>query len=168
MSLRASKNEKGQFNKYSIEGHLYYPSLNRPNTRFKKEGIYETYLCPTDKKEITEAKGQKVKVKEWEDAGIPECIYFKQYTKSKSGGENNRPPVLTEDGQPFKFQDNGRDVIIGNGTRAKIEFYIYTIKNDYGVFTNYMISRVKILDLVEYDPDKKDDPTESNEENLDF
>jgi len=31
-----------------------------------------------------------------------------------------------------------------------------------------MISRVKILDLVEYDPDKKDDPTESNEENLDF
>ena len=162
------KDESGKFVKHVMEGHLFYPSLNRPNTKFKKEGIYEAYLCPVDKTEITQAKEMNIKMKSWEDNGIADSIYFKQYTQRKDGTQNPPPPVITEEGQPFKFHDNGRDVIVGNGTRAKIQYYIYTIENSYGKFTNYMISKVKILELKEYTPEGDEDPTEANEDGLDF
>ena len=110
----------------------------------------------------------KIKTKEWEDAGVSMCVYFSQYTRRKDGTENRKPDVITEDGKPFQFNDNGRDVIIGNGTRAKIQYYISQINNSYGTFTKYLINKVKILDLVEYTPENNSDPTEVNEENLDF
>ena len=165
---RPMKDENGKFIKYVMEGHLQYPSLNRPNTKFNKQGVYETYLCPIDKKEISQANDMKIKTKEWEDAGVSMCVYFSQYTRRKDGTENRKPGVITEDGKPFQFNDNGRDVIIGNGTRAKIQYYISQINNSYGTFTKYLINKVKILDLVEYTPENNSDPTEVNEENLDF
>ena len=165
------KVEAGKFIKHFMEGHLYYPSLNSPNTKFKPEGIYETFLVPIDKSEIAEAKafeGNGPKIKEWENNGIPEAIHFKQYTRRKDGTDNPKPPVRDAEGNPFNFTKDGRDIKIGNGTRAKIQYYIYEIKNAYGQFTSYMISAVKILDLVEFEPEAQQDPTEISEENLDF
>ena len=92
-----------------------------------------------------------VKIKGWEDKEIPEAVYLKRYTSFKSGKKNDPPHVKDADGQPFAWidADSGREITVGNGTRARIQYHYWQLTNGYGTYNYYILDGVRILDLVE-------------------
>jgi RNA polymerase subunit RPABC4/transcription elongation factor Spt4 len=162
MSERVQKTPDGKIQYYVMEGKLIFPSINVPNFKFKKEGLWETYLIPNDPEELEVAKKIGIKTKKWDD--IPEAIYLKRYTTLKNGQGNRPVNVKDADGNPFLFQDeSGREVVVGNNTDAKVMYHYWNTTNSYGTFHTYILDGVRIQNLVE-----KQDGTASIEEALDF
>ena len=159
---RVQHNEEGKIQYYVMTGKLIFPAINMPNFKFKKEGIWETYLVPDDSKELEVANNLGIKTKSWED--IPESIYLKRWTQLKNGSSNKPVEVQNAAGQKFEFTDeSGREKVIGNNTEAKIMYHYLPIKNSYGTFHTYVLDKVKILNLVE-----KQDASSNLDEELDF
>lgn len=151
MDLKVERNEDGAIKKYVMEGTLIYASINIPNTKFVPDGIWETYFIPDDVEELETARTMGVKIKGWEDKEIPEAVYLKRYTSFKSGKKNSPPVVKDSDGQPFAWvdADSGREITVGNGTRARIQYHYWQLTNSYGTYNYYILDGVRILDLVE-------------------
>ena len=66
MSERVQKTPDGKIQYYVMEGKLIFPSINVPNFKFKKEGLWETYLIPNDPEELEVAKKIGIKTKKWD------------------------------------------------------------------------------------------------------
>lgn len=89
MSKLIEKTDEGKIKYYTIDGKLIYPSINNPNFKFNPDGVWETFLIPDNPEDLEMAKKMGVRTKGWEDKEIPESIYFKRFTKNKTGRITN-------------------------------------------------------------------------------
>jgi hypothetical protein len=154
---------KTDFEYKTITGKLVFPSINVPNFKFNKNGVWETFLIPDDDKELATAKDLGIRTKSWDD--IPEAIYFKRFTTYKNGSAQKPPLVKNADGELFSFkdEDSGREIIPWTNTEAKLMYHFWETKNDWGTYKYYLLDGVRILNLVE-----KPESNSDMEEALDF
>lgn len=120
--------------KFTFTGKVKWAQVLKPN-KFDKYSL-QFYPSEEDRRAI-KATGTRVGIKEDEDGFF---YTFRRDPTSKFSG-----------GAPTVTGNNGK--LIGNGSVCEIELEIYDFKNDFGEGKGTRLNSVKVLELVEYNPD---------------
>lgn len=152
---------------YKFIGKTAYPKVYEPD-EFRGSKKWKVPLYPDDET-LQRIKDAGIQLKVKDDSGEKSGVSGKYVTFSRgttvnfgSGPEDMAPPIIRDkDGEILvgyddAFEPTGDPVIIGNGSEVELLVEVYETKN----FGNgQRILEVKILDLIEYNPDN-DDPDE--------
>jgi len=120
-----------------IEGTAYWASVSSPNVKF--EPVYTINLV-VDDSIAQQFAGKGYKVKQLE-AGP--SIVIKRKAINKDGKKNSAPKLVDSSKEPI-------DVLIGNGSRVRVQYSEWETTNNYGHFKGLDLQAVQVLDLVPY------------------
>ena len=160
---------------YKFRGFSGYAMMYRPDEFMDKE-FWKISFYPETEAVLDKMKAKGVRLKVYEDDGEKsgvsgKYVVIKRPTEKefKTGlVEFNPPSIYDKDGKGLVTYDKesgdrkGEPVLIGNGSLVEVTVSIYDAK-PYGKGTR--LESVKILDLIEYNPEEEDDAEESPEEN---
>tara|TARA_R100001143_G_C3264990_1_gene89512 strand:+ start:90 stop:524 length:435 start_codon:yes stop_codon:yes gene_type:complete len=123
-------------------GLAYWASVLNPNLKY--EPVYTVDLV-VDEEIATkyENKGFKVKTLVINDEVVGKSLNIKR----KVNGPNNmvrRPPKLVDE------QKNPIDVLVGNGSKVRVQFNEWEVSNKYGDFKGLDFQGMQVLDLISY------------------
>ena len=123
-------------------GLAYWASVLNPNLKY--EPVYTVDLV-VDEETATkyENKGFKVKTLVIKDEVVGKSLNIKR----KVNGPNNmvrRPPKLVDE------QKNPIDVLVGNGSKVRVQFNEWEVSNKYGDFKGLDFQGMQVLDLISY------------------
>lgn len=163
----ASKNHK-------FRGYSGYAMLYKPDEFMEKE-FWKISFYPETEAVLDKMKAKGVRLKVYEDDGEKSGVAGKYVVikrpvekEFKTGlVEFNPPAVYDKDGKALVTYDKesgdrkGEPVLIGNGSLVEVTCSIYDAK-PYGKGTR--LESVKILDLIEYNPEEEDDDAEEEAE----
>ena len=130
-----------------LEGKAYWASVTTPNTTF--EPVYTVDLVVDD--EVAndfEARGFRIKDLSIKDEqGTPTSVGRALTIKRKVNGANgmvrNAPKLVDANKNPI-------DVLVGNGSRVKVQFNEWEVENKFGTFKGLDFQAMQVLDLVSY------------------
>jgi len=123
-------------------GLAYWASVLNPNLKY--EPVYTVDLV-VDEETATkyENKGFKVKTLVIKDEVVGKSLNIKR----KVNGPNNmvrQPPKLVDE------QKNPIDVLVGNGSKVRVQFNEWEVSNKYGDFKGLDFQGMQVLDLISY------------------
>ena len=124
------------------EGIAYWANVTTPNTRF--EPVYTVDLV-VDESIATdfESKGFRVKDLVINDEKIGKAITIKRKVNGANGMIRNAPKLVDANKNPI-------DVLVGNGSRVKVQFNEWEVENKFGTFKGLDFQAMQVLDLVSY------------------
>ena len=124
------------------EGIAYWANVTTPNTRF--EPVYTVDLV-VDESIATdfESKGFRVKDLVINDEKIGKAITIKRKVNGANGMIRNAPKLVDANKNPI-------DVLVGNGSRVKVQFNEWEVENKFGTFKGLDFQAMQVLDLVNY------------------
>tara|TARA_R100001460_G_scaffold24607_1_gene49421 strand:+ start:399 stop:836 length:438 start_codon:yes stop_codon:yes gene_type:complete len=124
------------------EGIAYWANVTTPNTRF--EPVYTVDLV-VDESIATdfESKGFRVKDLVINDEKIGKAITIKRKVNGANGMVRNAPKLVDANKNPI-------DVLVGNGSRVKVQFNEWEVENKFGTFKGLDFQAMQVLDLVSY------------------
>lgn len=157
---------------YKFRGYSGYAMMYRPDEYMDKE-FWKISFYPENEAVLDKMKAKGVRLKVYEDDGEKsgvsgKYVVIKRPTEKefKTGlVEFNPPSIYDRDGKGLVTYDKetgdrkGEPVLIGNGSLVEVTVSIYDAK-PYGKGTR--LESVKILDLIEYNPEEDEDDAEED------
>ena len=132
------------------EGLAYWASVTTPNTRF--EPVYSVDLVVDENVASDfENRGFKVKTLKINDEEVGKAITIKRKVNGKKG-PRNAPKLYNKNKEQI-------DVLIGNGSKVKVQYDEWEITNSFGHFKRLDFQALQVIDLVSY---KSEDGAEFN------
>lgn len=169
------KKSGGNGNTMVLTGHVSYAKVYDPD-EFRGVSKWKLNLHPDDD-EIKRIKAAGIQLKlhdsNEEKSGVPGKYFTFSRPVSKEFDDGTAyfspPSIYDADGEPImtyvdngeEIEANGKKVLIGNGSLIQIGVTVYDTKR-FGKGTR--LNWVKILELVEYDPDAKSADEEEEED----
>ena len=123
------------------EGVAYWASVTSPNTRFEPVYSVDLVVDPTVADDF-ENRGFKVKSLVVNNEEVGRAITIKRKVNGKKG---SRPA-------PKLFNKNKEqiDVLVGNGSKVKVQYDEWEIDNTFGHFKGLDFQAMQVLDLVSF------------------
>ena len=123
------------------EGVAYWASVTSPNTRFEPVYSVDLVVDPTVADDF-ENRGFKVKSLVVNNEEVGRAITIKRKVNGKKG---SRPA-------PKIFNKNKEqiDVLVGNGSKVKVQYDEWEIDNTFGHFKGLDFQAMQVLDLVSF------------------
>ena len=123
------------------EGVAYWASVTSPNTRFEPVYSVDLVVDPTVADDF-ENRGFKVKSLVVNNEEVGSAITIKRKVNGKKG---SRPA-------PKLFNKNKEqiDVLVGNGSKVKVQYDEWEIDNTFGHFKGLDFQAMQVLDLVSF------------------
>ena len=123
------------------EGVAYWASVTSPNTRFEPVYSVDLVVDPTVADDF-ENRGFKVKSLVVNNEEVGKAITIKRKVNGKKG---SRPA-------PKLFNKNKEqiDVLVGNGSKVKVQYDEWEIDNTFGHFKGLDFQAMQVLDLVSF------------------
>ena len=123
------------------EGVAYWASVTSPNTRFEPVYSVDPVVDPTVADDF-ENRGFKVKSLVVNNEEVGRAITIKRKVNGKKG---SRPA-------PKLFNKNKEqiDVLVGNGSKVKVQYDEWEIDNTFGHFKGLDFQAMQVLDLVSF------------------
>lgn len=123
-------------------GLAYWASVLNPNLKY--EPVYTVDLLVDEEVAAKyEAKGFKVKTLVVKDEVLGKALQIKR----KVNGPNSmvrQPPKLVDENK------NHIDVLVGNGSKVRVQFNEWEVTNKYGDFKGLDFQGMQVLDLISY------------------
>lgn len=157
-----------------FRGYCSYAMCYKPDEFMEKE-FWKISFYPETEQVMDKIKAKGIRLKVYEDSGeksgvAGKYIVIKRPTSKefKDGlVEFNPPAIYGKDGEALVTYDKetgarkGDPILIGNGSLVEVAVSVYDAP-PYGKGTRW--ESVKILDLIEYNPEEKEDAEEEAEE----
>ena len=123
------------------EGLAYWASVTTPNTRF--EPVYSVDLVVDENVAADfENLGFRVKTLKINDEEVGKAITIKRIVNGKKG-PRNAPKLYNKNKEQI-------DVLIGNGSKVKVQFDEWEVSNSFGKFKGLDFQAMQVLDLISY------------------
>lgn len=158
---------------YKFRGYSGYAMMYKPDEYMDKE-YWKISFYPETEAVLDKMKAKGVRLKVYEDNGEKsgvegKYVVIKRPTEKqfKDGLVEFTPPAIYDkDNKPLVTYDKetgekkGETVLIGNGSLVEVTVCIYDAK-PYGKGTR--LESVRLIDLIEYNPEKEEDDNEDDE-----
>ena len=123
------------------EGVAYWASVTSPNTRFEPVYSVDLVVDPTVADDF-ENRGFKVKSLVVNNEEVGRAITIKRKVNGKKG---SRPATKL-----FNKNKEQIDVLVGNGSKVKVQYDEWEIDNTFGHFKGLDFQAMQVLDLVSF------------------
>lgn len=123
-----------------IEGTAYWASVTTPNTNY--EPVYTVNLI-VESDTAKKFKREGYSVKQMDEG--PAIVIKRKVTSSS--GKTNPPPKL------FDKYKNPLDLVVGNGSKVKVQYKPWETVNKYGSFKGLDFQAMQVIELVGSDAD---------------
>lgn len=158
---------------YKFRGYSGYAMMYKPDEYMDKE-YWKISFYPETEAVLDKMKAKGVRLKVYEDNGEKsgvegKYVVIKRPTEKQFKDdlvEFNPPAIYDKDNKPLVTYDKetgekkGETVLIGNGSLVEVTVCIYDAK-PYGKGTR--LESVRLIDLIEYNPEKEDDDDDEDE-----
>ena len=123
-------------------GLAYWASVLNPNTKY--EPVYTVDLVVDDEVAAKyENNGFRVKTLVVNDEVVGKALRIKRKVKGPDDMVR-KPPKLVDE------QKNPIDVLVGNGSKVRVQFNEWEVTNKYGDFKGLDFQGMQVIDLVSY------------------
>tara|TARA_R100001510_G_scaffold7880_1_gene6124 strand:- start:6406 stop:6855 length:450 start_codon:yes stop_codon:yes gene_type:complete len=125
-------------------GLAYWASVRNPNLKF--EPVYTVDLVVDEEvAKKYESKGYKVKTLVVNDEVVGKALTIKRKVNGPDGMIRKAPKLV--DAKKNVLDD---DVLVGNGSKVRVQFSEWEVSNKYGNFKGLDFQGLQVIDLVSY------------------